>query len=173
MALIVEDGTGISGAESYASLADANTYWNGRQHSSHYTSWNGASTAQKEGALREASAYLDAVYGPYYRGNRRGYIQGLLWPRSDATDDRGYELPALPDCLVNACYELAARAIDGQLAEDLDRGGAVKREKVGPIEVEYADSAPVRKTYGAVNVALSPILNGSQPSAPNANWNWA
>lgn len=171
MTLIVEDGTGVSGAESYASVAVADAYFAARTHLAAYTTWDAASTAFKEGSLREASSFLDATYSAYYRGIRQGRVQGLLWPRTEAKDDAGYDLPVLPSELVSAACELAGRAIASPLAPDLERGGMIKREKVGPLEVEYMDSAPATTSYGSVNTMLGPILNGMQPGGDPA-WRW-
>ena len=110
MTLVVEDGTGVPGADSYAALAGADAYFAARAHLALAATWDAATDANKEGALREASAYLDATYGPHYRGTRRGYVQGLEWPRSGARDDADYPLPALPEVLVRATCELAAGA---------------------------------------------------------------
>ena len=173
MSLTVEDGTGVTGAESYVSVADADAYWAARTHNSLAATWTAGTTATKEGALREASDYLDASFSQYYRGKRAGRVQGLEWPRTDANDDSGYPLPALPAELVKATYELAARALSAPLVADLARGGKVKRERVeGAIEVEYTDGAPTQTSYGVVNQMLATILNGAQPSAADASWHW-
>ena len=56
MALIVEDGSGLSGANSYASTAQADTYASDRG----LTAWTG-DTATKEAALIRATDYLEAT----------------------------------------------------------------------------------------------------------------
>lgn len=172
MSLTVETGMGVAGAESYASVATIDAYWTARSHHALSATWTGASAANKEGAAREATAYLDAVFGPYYRGVKRGDVQGLLWPRSETYDAAGYPLPDLPVEIVRATAEMAVRALSGTLTPDLARGGAVKREKVGPIEVEYADGAPTRTQYGEIAMALAPVLTGAQPGAPTPAWTW-
>lgn len=182
MALIVEDGTGIAGAESYASVADADAYWVARPQDPLAAAWAAADQAKKEGALRSASSYLDGAYGRSYRGARIGWEQGLEWPRSDGLDAEGQPLPvagpggaplpALPPMLKHAAAELAARALAAPLAQDADRGGMVKREKIeGAVEVEYFDGAPAETRYGIVTGLLAPILDGSQGG--QATWNWA
>lgn len=173
MSLVTEDGTGVAGAESYASVAGVDTHWAARAHTALAATWTVATTANKEGALREATDYLDASFSQYYRGKRAGRVQGLEWPRSGANDDSGYPLPGLPAELVKATCELAARALSAPLVADLARGGKVKRERVeGAIEVEYTDGAPTQTSYGVVNQTLAPILNGAQPSAADASWHW-
>lgn len=181
MSIVVETGQGVAGSESYAATATIDAYWAARTHSALYTTWSAISnaTAKKEGAAREASAYLDATFGPFYRGDRRGRVQGLLWPRSNAKDEAGYDLPGLPAEIVAATCELAARALSAPLAADIDLGARVKSQtkKVGPIEktTEYFDGGTqaTLTSYGAINDMLAPILNGSQPGARNPNWNWA
>lgn len=179
MAITVETGAGVAGAESYASVAQADAYWSARTHDSRSTTWSDATTAVKEGALREATAYIDAIYGSFYLGRRRGYVQGLEWPRTGALDAAGYELPDLPQVLVNAVSDLAVRAVSARLAADLEYGGRVKRkrEKIDVIEdeTEYVDGAPATTLYGHVSGMLASILNGLQPDAPpggSATWFW-
>lgn len=176
MTLIVEDGTGVSGAESYASTSYIDTYWTNRPQRTYSATWLALTTPNKEGCAREASAYIDAIWGPYYRGVRYGWVQGLLWPRTGAFDEAqslrrpAYELPDLPACLLSAVAELAVRASAAILGADLDRGGMIKMLKAGSVQVEYVDGAPARPTYGVIGDLLAPILNGSQPDAPNENW---
>ena len=176
MALIVETGVGVQGSESYAAITAIDAYWLARQHIALAATWAATTIANKEGSAREASAFLDAVYGRFYRGQRAGYVQGLEWPRSGALDDAGYALPSLPPQLVAACCELAGRAVSAPLAADLTIDGVVKRkrETVGPIteETEYVDGAGRFSRYGAIDGILSAILNGSQPIAGNNTWNW-
>lgn len=173
MSLTVETGAGVASAASYAAVATADTYWSERAHNALASTWAAATTGNKEGALREATDYLDASFGQYYRGKRAGRVQGLEWPRSDALDDSDVPLPGLPSELVKATCELAARALAGPLAEDQDRGGKVKRERVeGAIEVEYMDGAPSEKSFGIVAKMLAPILNGAQPGSAAPSWEW-
>lgn len=176
MALIVEDGSAVPKAESYISVADADAYWAARTHDSQSTVWSALTTPQKEGSLRESTAYLDATYGNDYKGIRRGYVQGLLWPRTGALDEAGYPLPDLPDELKKAAAELAVRASSERLAVDSARGGLVKRtkDKVGPLEqeIEYVDGATINTSYGSVNGILAGILVGGGPGG-RQGWAWA
>lgn len=170
MALTVEDGTGVVGADSYASLSFANAYWANRPHSSSSTTWSGATDVNKEGALREATSYLDAVYGQAYRGYRRGNLQGLQWPRTNALDDAGWPLPDLPMEIQWATVELAVRALGSSLAADADVAGSIKRkrEKVGPIEeeTEYQFGSSPYKRFGAVESLLEAVTK------KRLSWAW-
>ena len=173
MALIVEDGTGVQGAESYADAAFITAYWAARPQNALAAGVAAASTANLEGAAREATGFIEATWGNYYRGKRSGYAQGLMWPRTDAFDEQEYPLPALPTELQTAVAELAARAIADALAKDFDAGGMVSSEQVGPIRITYEPGAPAQKVYGVIGLTLAPILNGSQPEAPNPRWAWS
>ena len=66
MSLIVEDGTGKSNAESYISVADADTYHSNRDN----TDWAALTTAEKERLLRIATDYMVAVYRLRWDGYR-------------------------------------------------------------------------------------------------------
>ena len=135
MALVVETGAGVHNADAYTTRMEVSTYWSKHPHDSLATAWTEASDANKDGAVREATAYLDAVYGPHYRGRRKGRVQGLLWPRTDAFDEDGYDLPDLPKELARAVSELAPRALSSRLAPDSDRNLSIAKEKrkVGPL----------------------------------------
>lgn len=162
MSLTVEDGTGVASAESYCTVSFADTYWGNRTHMALYATWSAgtSTTAKKEGALREASAFIDSTWGERFRGVRRGFVQGLLWPRTDALDDAGYPLPGLPAALQNAAAELAARALSATLTPDIKAGGGVlKRVKAGSVEVEYDNNGGrVEKTYPALERLLVELL---------------
>lgn len=173
MALLVEDGSGVQGAESYASIAFIKAYWANRPQSALAAAIASATDATIEGAAREATGFADATWGNYYRGKRAGYVQGLMWPRTDAFDEQDYPLPPVPPELQAAVAELAARAVSAALAQDYDRGNMVTSEQVGPIRIQYEPGGPTQKTYGVIALTLAPILTGSQPGAPNPLWAWS
>ena len=159
MSLTVETGAGVQGAESYATVAFINAYWAARTHDSRAATWSAATDAKKEGAAREASTYIDATWGPAFRGKRRGYVQGLEFPRTGANDDAGYPLPDLPPQLQAATAELAGRAVSGPLVADVKAGGGViKRVKASSVEVEFADNGETAKTDPSVARILGPLL---------------
>lgn len=160
MALITEDGTGLATAESYISVADAST----RQAALGQTNWATLSTAEMEQALRRATQYMLQAYRTRWKGYRLNGTQALDWPRWDVVVD-GYDVAAneVPTAIANACSDLALVAASGDLNPALER--AVIREKVGPLETEYAEHSPQAKRYRAINMALSPYLIGGGASA--------
>lgn len=153
MTIVVEDGTAKTDAESYISVTDADSYHSVRGN----TAWAALTTAAKEAALRKATDYMDATYS--WAGDRATSTQALGWPRSDVVAD-GVAIASdeLPAALVRACAELALRASSSDLAPDVPR--VKSREKVGPIEVEYAPHSPAYTSYRLIDAILAPLLSG-------------
>lgn len=84
--LVVETGAGLADADSYMSLAEANTRSIARGNP---TEWSGATDAQQANWLRQgAGAGIDIVYGTRWSGYRRTDTQALDWPRTGASDSR-------------------------------------------------------------------------------------
>lgn len=154
MALIVENGTGLSTAESYISVADADA----RHTALGNTDWTGID-AVKEAALRRATVFMEQNYRQRWKGTRLLRAQALSWPRYGAiVDGWALESTIVPDDVANACADLALKALAGPLTEDQTR--AVIREKVGPLETEYSAHSPQGTRYVAVCGSLAPYLSG-------------
>lgn len=162
MALVHEDGTGKSDAESYISLADATT----RHTNFGNAAWAAAaSDAVREQALRKATAFMEQAYRDRWTGNRHTVEQALSWPRNSVVID-GFivvDSDVVPADVANACADLALRALSEDLNADLER--AIVREKVGPLETEYDRASPQAKRFRAVDMMLAPYLMGSGANA--------
>jgi len=154
MSLIVETGAGLSTAQSYIIVADADAYFLARAE----TSWGLALTAAKEAALVRGTAALDAMF--IWSGVRYLSTQALAWPRLDVYDSDGYQLTGIPQRLKNANAEAALIELGsaGALAASLARGGMIKRKTVGPLTTEYYDGAPSGTTYPSIRNALRGII---------------
>lgn len=145
------------GTDVYITVAAADTYWSNKDNST----WAAASTAVKEKALREATQYLD---GKYEFIGQQDTDNVLAWPRFDAEVVSGnfrgvfYDSTTIPPQVEDACAELALEALSARLRPAEERGGAIKREKVDIIEVEYSDFAPSHKTYDFVSMILKPLI---------------
>lgn len=83
MALTVEDGTGLSTAESYLSVAEMRDRAI-RLGLGYVADVGSADDADVEAALRRATTLVDAVYGERFIGARRTVDQALEWPRASA-----------------------------------------------------------------------------------------
>jgi len=144
--LVVETGYGVVGAESYASVNDADAWWAGRTGPD-AAAWLAATGPQKETALREASTFIDINYMsnsslPYVDG------QGLLWPYEE-TD---YTLAAL-QTLRRAVIMIAPLALETPLIAQTPASAAVVSEsvKVGDLSESktYATSEATAPTVVA------------------------
>lgn len=158
MALIVEDGSKVPGAESYISVSDATAYHSNRGN----VAWAALTTAQMEVALRKATDYLLQAY----RGNWKGYrilsTQALDWPRSNVLIEDGpynnlVAVNVVPQEVKNACAELALKTVTGDLAPDLEQN--VTREAVGPLSVDYDRYSPQYTRYRAIDMMLRLYLS--------------
>ncbi len=155
MALIVEDGTGKADADSYISTEDADAYHRARFNEA----WALLSGVEKEAALRKATDYMTAAYGPRWSGVRVSASQALDWPRSGVVS-RGFTVDAatVPAEVSKACAELAVRAAAGQLLADVGR--TVVREKVDVLEVQYSEYGPQSTRFAAVDAMLAQLFGG-------------
>jgi len=155
MALIIEDGNGRADAESYVSAADCDAYHSARNNAA----WSG-DAADKEAALREATAFVEDSCRGLWRGVRAKWEQALAWPRFGVVDQDGFHIPSdqVPVQVRDAVCEAALRAIQADLCPDLERGGQIKRQKVDVIETEYQEGAPAGKTYPEVERKLCCLL---------------
>jgi hypothetical protein len=114
--------------------------------------------APEPAVLRQlGSDYIDGLYWDRFPGSPTGGVaQERAWPREDV-ELYGTELSSstVPDRVVNASYAAAWYEAQnpGALSVAVTPAAQAKREKVGPIEVEYRDT-------GATGVAsATPLLS--------------
>ena len=163
MSLIVEDGTGVVGAESYATEAQATAYFSNRG----VTTWT--AVANKEAALRKATDYMVQNYRLAWKGCRVDPEQALDWPRFECyvsghrsgKFSSDYLVPSnvVPNEVRNACIELALKTSSEDLNPDLTQ--QVLSEKVGSLAVTYSESSPQYKRFRAVDMSLRHLLVGN------------
>jgi hypothetical protein len=143
MALVVEDGTGLANANSYASVNDADAYFADRGNQT----WAAASDDDKSSALIGATDYIDTRYAGQFIGSVEfpETPQALAFPRTNMYSwIYGTTLPdGVPSGVVKATYEYAVRWLtDRTLAPDpafdsTNRLPTKTVEQVGPIREEY------------------------------------
>lgn len=154
MTLIVEDGSGVANANTYADLATVTAYHAARGNSG----WL-ASSEDAEPAILRAMDYVESLP---WKGQKTAYANPLQWPRLNVVDRSGYTVPgdAVPQGVILAlcAAALVELVTPGALAPALERGGMVKREKVDVIETEYMDGAPSSTTYPAIMAPLKGLV---------------
>jgi len=81
LTLVKEDGTGLSNANSYASVADGDAYFEGHLYAS---AWTAATALTKAAALVMATRLVDSQF--QFNGYRAHEAQALQWPRERCPD---------------------------------------------------------------------------------------
>ena len=142
MALVVEDGTGLSNSESYVDVDYVDAYFLKRGN----TEWN--LITNKESKIVLAMDYIENNYT--YLGIKLLSTQSLQFPR--VIDGQ----TIYPISLKSAVCELALKANNGDLLQDT--GKTTIREKVGTLEVEYDANQDDLTSYNYVNKLLAPYL---------------
>ena len=157
MVLVVEDGTGLSNANAYISVTEADAYFTARNNSV----WSSKTTPEKEAAILYATSFLDSNF--YWLGHIAVTDQALGWPRILVYDREGRSLDSnsVPVRVKDATAELALEALDKSLSPSLARGGDVKRQKVASLEIEYFEKASSIRTFPLVKQILAGLFKDS------------
>lgn len=162
MALVVEDGSIVDGANGYISVADCDAYHSERGNAA----WTG-DNATKEAAIIRAADYLDYAYS--WKGQRISGEQPMMWPRdlwnqNSLTVD--FSASEVPPRVVRANAELALLALTGSLmpaqdggkltSESVSVGGAITRSR------SYAGGGadPTQRRFPFVDRMLSELATG-------------
>jgi len=151
---------GDAAANSYATVSDADTYFDERLQSS---AWTDEDTDDKERALITASRRIDDLR---FEGERDTEGQARSWPRIGAFDVDGIEFSAssTPEIVKQATYEYALHLLtsDDDGSDPLADTGleGFKRAKVGPIEVEIDKRREAASPPRVVLNILDPVLRG-------------
>lgn len=161
MALIVEDGSIVAGADSYISVAEADAYHESRGNAA----WD--LIDDKEALLRRATDYMVGKYRLRWAGSRVYSGQALDWPRVDVPilDSRYkayHDSSSVPLEVKQACAILALKAHSAALIEDQSQ--KVISVQVGPITTTYEPSSSTAVKYNEVDNLLSPYFNGGANS---------
>lgn len=162
--MIVEDGTGVAGADAGISEAWFEAYCEARGIT--------IPSGDVEAAIVRATAWIEGQYGSQFPGVPvNGRDQGLSFPATGAYDRRGYEIPSdsLPREYQQAIAEATLRelASAGSLLPDRTSAPQVRRKKLGSMEIEYAVADGGRAAYPdfpAIRGILAPLLTGSGDS---------
>jgi hypothetical protein len=156
MTLVIEDGTNVSGANSYITEAEYTTWANARFTPSRSTL--PASSAAYEAIILRAMDYFETLG---FKGLKTFESQPLQWPRSNVfIDNYAVENDEIPKEVKTALYELAyAEEIgDGELNQ-IER--KTERERVDVIEVTYASGGASRTLNPAVSRTLRKLLSAT------------
>lgn len=158
MPLIPEDGTNVTGANSYGDLDGYKAYASAR----------GLVIDADDTVLeQEMIAAMDFIEAqePRFKGSRYYVDQALSFPRSPM-DYNGVNVAGeIPLQLQAAQYRLAYDASltdDGQLLAT-GESSLVTKEKIGPVEVEYSEKGSLNPapSYKAAMALLTPLFTNA------------
>jgi hypothetical protein len=148
MALVVEDGSVVAGANTYVTLAEFKAWADDRG----ITYGTDAAVTQQ---IYRAMDYFERLQ---FIGNKANENQPLQWPRTEALIDGYYaDATEIPPPVKTALYEsIVVEAAGNSELEVQDR--KTIREKIGDIEVQYADNSENRKITPALQYSLNKIV---------------
>jgi len=152
MSLIVEDGTGLADANSFASVAEADAYHAGHLYAS---TWTAAVTGTKEKALMMATRILDSA--AKWVGRRTfPETQALGWPRELAyLDGTLLAENAVPMPVKNATAELARLLIGEDLTADPAQNGIKSLDLgKGALVIEFREDVKKKQIPTMVSTLL-------------------
>lgn len=117
MACVIDATVGGTDANSYATIAEGNTYHDNHPYPD---TWLDADDDQKCRALVTATRLLDTWYE--WVGTVASSDQALLWPREDAYGPNGYLhlSDEIPTRIKDATCELARQLLDSNRTADSD-----------------------------------------------------
>lgn len=161
MALIIEDGTEVADANSYISVTDARTWAGARGITL------SADDTVVEVLLIKAMDMLN-TYRTRFKGTKSTETQALQWPRYLVyIDEVLLADDVIPQELIDAQVQYAIEAQSNDL-QSTGTGQETIREKVGPIETEFAPrgSSTLQAKFHKAEAFLAPLLktNSSFPT---------
>jgi len=153
MPLVVEDGTGVSGADSYISLVNARSYLGNRNRSLN------ADDLEAEKQLRVAFDFIDNVH---FIGEPVVFNQDSAWPRKFVyLNGTLIDSNVVPNVVGFAQAHLAAAIEEGVDIFPVQQiGRKVAAEEVGPIKTEFFESGSEQlgASVPQVKMLLRPYL---------------
>jgi hypothetical protein len=166
MAFILEDGTGVAGANAYVDPAYVTAYLTDRGRETENT-WSTRSEAEQKVACIKATDYIELMNSARFAGYKEfpDTPQGLSFPRILLADREGRPVTGIPEKIKQAAAEYSVRALAAELLPDPSLssvGGEIieTEQVVGPIKnrVKYqpgTTSAVIIKPYPAADRLLA------------------
>ena len=148
MTIVVQNSEGTAVDETTTPPTKANSYVSIAEATQILTDMGRTpSTALTEGNLITARVYLDTYRN--YDGKRLTRDQITAFPRKDLCDSDGYDVEGIPFIVKQAQSLLALEAQSGSLyvnqrvTAGQAAGTYTRREKLGPLEQEFAESSGI------------------------------
>lgn len=158
MALIIEDGSVVPGAESYATTAELAVY------AANFGKTLPADEAAQEALLRRATLQMEAMP---WKGCTVRWDQPLSWPRADVRKN-GFTILSntIPPSVKAGQMALAAEIYADDLIDPATKQGAIIEDTVGPITTKFAAAASTVTKAAAIRQSYAQftglVQSGSQ-----------
>ncbi len=143
----------VNGAtsNSFITVAEADTYWATNLYA---TNWDGATTANKEKALKMATRILDEKVA--WVGTRATSTQALGWGRTDVTwDGTTISSTTMPIQIQSATAQFAGDLLGSNLTANAE-GKGLNSLKVGDITLDFDKN----DTAGVMPEIVQEMLRG-------------
>ena len=151
MSLVVEDGSIVSGANTYVSLEAFKAFANLR----------GLSHGDDAAVTKSIYRAMDFFERQIFIGRKANENQPLQWPRTEAMIDGYYaDATEIPEDVKLALYEAIFVQESGNSQLNTEERKTL-REKIGDIEVTYANNSENRISTPALTFALRKIIRPS------------
>ena len=158
MALVLEDGSLVDGANSFVSVAEVRAYATARA----------SDLSAFADDVIEAAAIKSADYTKGLRDRFKGdeivIEQALPFPRIYLVVN-GFELPSdeVPQGIKDANCQLAIESANGTDLQATTQGQIVTKKKVGPLETTFSDRSSESGTqlFHAASSLFAPYMSGS------------
>ncbi|MFK3794726.1 DnaT-like ssDNA-binding protein [Pseudomonas sp. NPDC088444] len=142
MALVIEDGSIVPGAESYATAAELVTY------AANFGRTIPDDILTQEALLRRAALQMESLP---WKGQATYSTQSLAWPRGGVCRQR-WEIPAnvIPPQIKAGQMALATEIYADDLVDPATKQGAIVSETVGPISTTFASASTIVTKAAAI-----------------------
>lgn len=153
--MIVEDGTGLTDANSYVSVSGADAYFAERGE----TKWSTFTASKKDNLLILATDYIDTAYR--WRGKKATPEQALQFPRENCIDNDGFVREGVPLEVKKAVMECALLiGNDNEVYSVEDENGAVISEKIGDLAFTYETKDKMKEStrYDVLNLKVKGLV---------------
>ena len=148
MALVIEDGSGVIGANSHVTAQNYDDWATARGISHTH------SNTQLEHFILRAMDYFENLN---FLGRKATDSQPLQWPRTEVViDSYSVDSDEIPAQVKSSMYELVKTISEGDFYLDPVSRETTK-EKIGEIEVTYSATAGMKRLTPGVTTALKKI----------------
>lgn len=150
MALVIEDGSGVAGANSYVTFQDYSDWATARGITLEHVN-------QQEHIEQHIIRAMDYFENLNFLGRKATDTQPLQWPRTEVViDSYSVNSDTIPQQVKNAVYEITKSIDDGDFYLDPVSRETIK-EKVGDLEVTYSSTTGMKRMTPSITTALKKI----------------